>query len=482
MISLPLVASRGRHGSVLLWRREGKTFARSLSSTAARRDDTPNYTTLIPFLHSRKKLPPVCTDVEELQDLTEHVLDTPAGNLFQFERGNRSMDRQDRDEAWEVADGTVQMVEFLVRGHSAQIPGTLWNGWAPRTQVPPTEAEDPLTNLETITALLDRMWEEGLFYMEVRRDHLSQLVFEEELKAQEDPIEEDWRAFAGEEAKDTEPAKSKDGMDQMWENMQNQRRAARERGEIDAEDDFEDEYSAPQDAVEFGEKKSEAGEGDKGVMNDFALPGPTTEMYDILLDTMAVTALTAGDPQSFANRRASDILTANAAMELLGTIDYRHGLDSGDDLNNNPHTMPTQISYNGVMRTCVNLHWDGKNEVLRDLALIGATTASDNLTLSSLPRNSSTYAYQMQLLAKYMPACEARGRMIHGLWMMARRDGVFDGQVLDAYMQASTPSNTPIFEEFIEKHIRDKDWRKDGPQRWRRRVKTRRLTRRQTTY
>lgn len=444
---------------------------------AAKRNDTPSFSTLIPFLHSRKKLPPVCTDVEELQERTEHVLGTPAGNLFQFQRGSRRMDRQDRDEAWEIADATVQMVEFLVRGHSAQIPGTLWNGWAPRGQVPPTEAEDPLTNLETITALVDRMWEEGLFYMEVRKDHLSQLVFEEELKSQEDPIEEDWKAFAGEE--DAEPAKSKDEMAQVWENMQNQRRAARERGEIDPDDDFEDDSSAEQDGVE---QKPETGEGPKGIMEDFALPGPTTDMYDILLDTMAVTALTAGDPQSFADRRASDILTANAAMEVLGNVELRHELDGGDNVNNNPHTMPTQISYNGVMRTCVNLHWDGKNEVLRDLAIVGAMGASDNLTLSSLPRNSSTYAYQMQLLAKYMPACEARGRMIHGLWMMARREGVFDGHVLDAYMQASTPSNTPIFEEFIEKHIRDKDWRKDGPQRWRRRVKKHRLTRRQTTY
>ena len=104
---------------------------------------------------------------------------TPAGNLFQFDRTTCDLDRRDRDRAWQQADGTVQMVEYLIRGYSAQIPGSLWNRWASDASA----AEDPLANLETMVQLLDRIYEEGHFFMQVRKGHLSQLVYEEENQA-----------------------------------------------------------------------------------------------------------------------------------------------------------------------------------------------------------------------------------------------------------------------------------------------------------
>jgi hypothetical protein len=444
MSSMHRLISRGRPGGWLVLRNKGGLYlARPFSSEAVLQKSPPTES-LIPFLHSYKTLAPACTDVEELKERTEHVLTTQAGNLFQFDRTSRDLSREDRDEAWRQADGSVQMVEYLMRGYSAQIPGTLWNVWAPNATV----AEDPLTNLETMVKLLDRMYEEGHFFMHVRKEHLSQLEWEEERQASIDPIVEDWRQFAREDT---------------------------------VVDDDDEEIEEKMEGLEDFEVDDDGDEEDD-TRNDYALPGPTTEMYDVMLDSVAVTAAEAGDPKAFASRPASDILTAKFALSVFDTILFRHGLDGGGVYNDNPHTMPTQISFNAVIRTAANLYYDGKNEVLRDSALMAAFGANDVMTHSNVPQNSATYAYLIQVLAKYVPACESRGNMVHGLWKMARSDGVYNGDVQEAYLKASEPSNSSAHDEWIEANLRGKDWRTDAPQRWRRRVQKYRMVPRQTTY
>lgn len=445
MISIQRLMVRGRNGGYMIFRRQsGGSLTCRLSSVAAE-PQTNGSQAILPFLHSRKHAAPACTDVEELQERTEHVLTTPAGNLFQFDPTTCDLDRSDRDQAWQQADGSVQMVEYLIRGHSAQIPGTLWNRWASDAAT----AEDPLTNLETMVQLVDRIYEEGHFYMQMRKGHLSQLVYEDENQANHDPVAESWKAFAKEDV------------------------------DIQVDEEIEESVNVSFDDIEDDRDDDEV---EDDTMDDYALPGPTTEMYDVLLDSVAVTANQAGDPQVFASRPASNILTSNFAMEVFDTILLRHDLDGGGVYNDNPHTMPTQVSFNGVIRTVANLHYDGESEVLRDLALMVAFGANDVMTHTNVPQNASTYAYLIQVLAKYMPACKSRGNMVHGLWKLAKRDGVYNGDVKEAYLKASEPSNSPEHDEWIETNLRSSDWRTDVPHRWRRRVQKYRTIPRQTTY
>jgi hypothetical protein len=413
----------------------------------------------LPFLHSRKKLPSVCLDSIELKERTEQILESQVGALFEFNRNKRHVDRDDAQEAWQIATPTIQRVEYLLRGHSAQIPGTLWEKWSSGgggTNTIPA-ADDLLRPIEIMDALIERLVEEGSYYMEVRKVHLSQLAWEESIRKEEDPVANDWRKFA------------------------------RDNTIVD-DDEEDDDWKEFKKNVADKEKKGtddnnlEEEEGQDDLMMDYALPGPTVDMYDIFFDTLAVTADKMGDPRQFSARKASNLLTSRNVYDTFHKLYDRHTMDGGDDLNNNTYTMPTQISYNAAIRTVANLHYDGKSEVYRDLALAVALAMHDAITHSPLPNNSSTYAYILQVVSKYLPACELKGNVAHAFWKMAKTEGVYNDQVQKAYFQAHQPSNSARHDEWIDKNLKGFDWRTGVPQRWRRRVQKYRMIPKQTTY
>ena len=368
-------------------------------------------------------------------------------------------DDNDRTQAWKSADGTVQMVEYLLRGHAARVPGTLWHGWTVGSRGGSSSDDnnnnnnkavlDALESLDTMHRLLNRMWDEGQFYMTVRKGHYSQLAYEEELKEQEQEKEMDWKRFAREDTvlDDDDDNNDDDDKYASWQSN------ATEKG-ADEEDDTKE----------------------SSMLEDFAMPGPSTAMYDIYLDTLATTAALVGAPQD-------DVVNAKNALNILEIILYRHELDGGDEYNDNLHTMPTQISYNAVLRTAANLPVQhDNNEGHRDWALMAAFSAHDALTHSALERNSSTFCYLLQVVAKYMHASPARGNISRGLWKMAKKHGWYNEQVQDALLLANTPPNSDEHEAWMNEMIRDKDWVKDAPQRWRRRVQKDRDVPKQTTY
>jgi hypothetical protein len=398
----------------------------------------------LPFLHSRKKLPLACVDVVELKERTEQVLSSEVGSLFGFNRNKRQLDRDDAEEAWDTAGPTIQRVEYLLRGHAAQIPGTLWDGWTKATP-----SDDPLRAIEVMDALIERLVGEGSYYMKVREEHLSQLIWEESIRKEEDPVANDWRKFA----RDATIVEEDDDWKTFKKSLDKDR--AVDEDNLEEQDDL---------------------------MMDFASPGPTVGMYDILLDTLAVTADKMGDPRQFSARKASDLLTSRNVYDTFHKLYDRHRMDGGDDLNSNTYTIPTQISYNAAIRTVANLHYDGKSEVYRDLALGVALAMYDAITHSPLPNNSSTYSYILQAVSKYLPACEFKGNVAHAFWKMAKTEGVYNDQVQKAYLQAHQPSNSARHDEWIDKNLKGFDWRTEVPQRWRRRVQKYRMVPKQTTY
>lgn len=398
----------------------------------------------VPFLHSRKKLPPACLDPAELNDMTEQVLNTDHGNLFQFQRGGNTAGSSgnEQTDAWATADGTVQMVEYLMRGHAARVPGTLWDGWTP-TGASTGTSTDPMESLTMMDQLLARMWDEGHVYMKVRKEHWSQMAFEEDLRAgSAGGSSGDWTSFAREGTEASTTANSSQ---------------------------TDEEYANSSSNGEDG--------GADDTTEDFAMPGPSVHMYDMYLDAIASAAATipAAD--------ATSLLTASNAFNTFETVMYRHELDGGDEGNNNRHTMPTQISYNAVLRTAANLPFDNNgSEVQRDWALMAAFSTHDALTHSALERNSSTYAYLLQVVAKYMPPSTSRGNIARGLWKLAKTNGVYNDQVKEAFLMANATSNSEDHDVWLDENIRGKDWRTDAPQRWRRRVQKYRMVPKQTTY
>ena len=372
--------------------------------------------------------------------------------------------REDIRQAWSQADGTVQLVEYLMRGHAACVPGTLWQEYSKSSS---SSTTNPLDSLNTMTQLLDRVMEEGDFYMQVRKQHLSQVAesSDQSWESSDDNnnIAQDWKTFSGSRGDDEDDDFSSQSRREEDEDDQQQPQRSKKSQDMDDDEQEEEEVD---------------------VMYDFALPGPTVAMYDTLLDTIAVTA---GQAQDVANLKHADLATvvsSKGAFAILEMILLRHRLDGDDEFNDNIHTMPTQQSFNAVLRTVANLPYTkgASSETQRDWALMSAFSTMDCMMHSPLELNSSSYAYLLQVLAKYMPACTSRGNIAHALWTQAKMNGVYNDQVQAAFQAAQSPSNSSNHEEWMEANINNKDWRYDAPQRWRRRVKKFRYDPKQNKY
>lgn len=184
----------------------------------------------IPTKHSRNQLPQICSDQEELSALTSEIMEAPLGSLFSYDT-EKEVVREDiqahRLEAWSKADPVVQKVEYLLRGYSAGVEGTIWNRCMD---------EKPTKNVD-IQAMIDleeRLWREGEMYMTLRIERMDEL-------------------FGTKAAEKEEEDAGGDSMDQA--------------DEIGASNDSDDAK------LIYG--------------NDFAFPGPTIAMYEAILDSLA---------------------------------------------------------------------------------------------------------------------------------------------------------------------------------------------------
>lgn len=426
-----------------LLRRTVLTRAMQSAAVEARPD-------VLPVRHSRKKLPSVCLDPQQISEMTAQILEAPDGSLFSYESG-----ADNSHSAWSRADHTVQQVEFLMRGYAHSIPGTQWNRWLrafrPRLQ-------DPELSIMQIQALMDRMWKEGTTYMTLRAARL------EELYGPKNEDEDDDRPF------------DEDGSIEIdLEDLDGYLPDGESEEEDYLEHDTDDEDGVFEDILRSGSTTKNQGneeESPKGYFNDFALPGPTVHMHDIMLDCLACHPSYPGP----SNEGAPAI-----AFAALEDILSRNNLDGGDGRNTNPHTMPTAMSFNAPIRLAASLEFDiqskkKENLELRDSALILAFGAFDAMTHSAVDRNCATYAYLLDCIGKYVPTSKTKGNIAHGLFRHATTQGLIDKTVMDAFVRANTPSNGDEFDKWIS------SLELSVPMKWKRHVNVRRYHPREATY
>lgn len=257
-------------------------FARSRhrfsSMAAAAAGEEPSSSTvsaapLLPSRHSRKRLPPVCTDSVMLKELTDEILRAPEGTLFTYQT-----DRDSASEAWDAADPTCQKVDFLVRGYAAQLPGTTWQRWVMTKDdrnsiIDPEDLEAVTHNLSQMEALLDRIWDEGHAYMTVRADRLTEKTERMAIDASDEILQ----------------------LGSLYDDEEEEtlQLAAGDFGETEEESDEQDEEGGFGSEFGVSEMEDEADqvddldEGERPFMNDFALPGPTVDTFQTILDAMA---------------------------------------------------------------------------------------------------------------------------------------------------------------------------------------------------
>jgi hypothetical protein len=228
----------------------------------------------MPSRHSRQVLPPVCTDAVQLTEWTQQVMEAPVGSLFGYATTTsaHATTNNSRAAAWETADDTAQKVEFLVRGHAAQLPGTLWQRWLPPSAQPETvDSAAAALSLQAMEGLVDRIWDEGHAYMVVRADRLRETT--ERLETA-DASSETPPQLAGGDNSESNPNDSH--RPPSWESYSYESFASSAAGAVEGivEQDVEDETTAANEPF----------------MNDFSLPGPTVHMFHTLLDAMACSA------------------------------------------------------------------------------------------------------------------------------------------------------------------------------------------------
>jgi hypothetical protein len=132
----------------------------------------------LPTRHSRLLPPPICLDLAELREETERILDSKPGTLFTLGLSGGDV-RLQSDTAWMLCDPISQQVEYLIKGHSASVDGTIMN------RIHGSRGDNPENAMTSMAGLLDRMEEEGTSYMQLREQMFVQTCQEEERKKQQ---------------------------------------------------------------------------------------------------------------------------------------------------------------------------------------------------------------------------------------------------------------------------------------------------------
>lgn len=452
----------------------------------------------IPTKHSRKRLPLVLTDTAQLTELTAELLETDIGRLFTFEESPKISSRRSRgaigsyttrhqhvttgddlsssaatmmaqcDAAWEAADLTLQKVEAAVRGYARLVPGTMWNRWLPTE---PTTAESASTDasasdiLSLQKNLMDRIYEEGYAYMTVRAMRLEEM-------------------YGTKQSVEVEQVSQESGP-----SLDRRRLSILEEDHADIGNERELANLLLGEDADVGEEESIVPEAltTPSYMHDFALPGPTVSMYDTVLDTIACSAANVtSSAETNGNATAAAQDTLDAANYFHDLVFLRHITDGGDVSNTNPHTRPTAVTFNALIRTVSELPYhkiinlsDDEVQFRDDAVSTAITTLQAMHGCGVVHRNSATYRYTLHCVQKYMPASKIRGNIAAGIFHQARYFGLVNDSVVQAYIAANTPSNEAAYDDFIRDQLLPPgQW----PTKWKRESRKRRYHAREDTY
>ena len=388
----------------------------------------------LPTRHSIKKLPLICTDPAIRTQLTQDVLQAPWGSLFSYVNNNSNNNVQ---QAWHAADATVQKVEFVLRGHAHGLSGTTWHRWLPRDNTHATTSDEITETLLTMQQLVHRLHVEGASYMQLRAARLEEI---QGPKVNAHVMMEDLEMDLDDETdEDEDMVHSRQVFDSVEALQDDINAFARDQG-IDASSDS-DSDSDSSSSSDSDNESDDISAAEPTYMDDFAIPGPTTHMYDTLLDAMACHA-----------GNSTDVVTARDTYQLLEEILSRHAMDGGDAHNAMGYTRPTIQSYNASIRVAAQLPFDASdtrpsNLSRRDDAIHLGFCAFGALSESQLvQRNSATYTYLLQVISKYFPASRSRGHIARGMLLHARDQGLLDAPLLEAYRLANEPSNGSEFD------------------------------------
>jgi len=343
---------------------------------------------------------------------------------------------------------TQQMAEYILRGYNVTLPNSLVQTthpesitdeqWKPPVQLNDQRTESYVHTLEQMISLLERIELEGSVYVELRSKFRAQLARRNENDNHNDT------------PSDTQP-------------------------DNPAPTDVEDKQASTmtQLTTTYG-----------------APPGPSTVMYDLILDAIASTLPSLQPSSAITWIKRADSLRLRALARHNLDIDART-----DSLN--LESLPTPLTFNAVLRAAANATYDGTHEELRDVALNAAFVMYDGMHHHSIvSRNTATYRDVLRAVGKYMPVSPSKGNIAYALFVKAcEEERVLDETIVDVLLngvvtyggaEGEADSLGMDFDNWIETEVKVQFTHdKNGygfPIKWSSKKKTKRYDRRFAAY
>lgn len=433
---------------------ESEASNSALASDSTETEETPiiSEPRKFPTRHSRHH-PPAIAPATVLKVETDNILNSRVGSLFGYDSSTQTLKSKlnEYEEAHALAHPIQEKVLYLMRGYanlidgsivqtnksSYQVPGVISVGSVEPTPTPSLDIS-PMEIVETMMKLVNRMEKEGEVYVQLRSKFRLQLAQTRSL-----------------------PAVLGDLID-----------------DVDIKNDSDEAET------EDEEQEKNAWRFDKLVSSFGSPPGPTTSMYDLVLDAHACLL-----SQSSEHNETTIISLLQSSYDLLEQLEHRHELDESQGYRYTSN-QPTQCTYNSVLRGCASLSPSvaAASDEARDLALVHATRIFDTMVKTTggvVVRNSATYAYYLQAIRNLLPKSPAAGNIAHGVWFQAmNHDCVIDVNVVNALLQYEE-GYSEDFDEWLADVRNRYDESLNGfgfPVKWSRNKKARRFDKRFNCY
>lgn len=400
---------------------EASTTRPSSSSSGIKA--APNVTErkqIIPTRHSMHFPEDICTDPVELGDLTQKLLDQKPGNSgYQYDGDLVALDRH------------RQKILYVVRGHSSNIPNTLYSR-------PDSSNASMVSSVGTIIDILVKAEEEDDAQRELfmRRQQVTPPTYQfDDVVTKEDEAIEIGSSTFGE-------------VDDMFSSIIEHKHQHEQ--ELEQQDTAEDsDFLAIERAMsklghtvdgegEMDESKTSISFSDNSSPIDAIM---TVAMYETLLDALAGASqsmVTSNDEQKddVESLLQNEMLRPSSVLEMVKLTIERAKVEDPASI----------VTYNAALRTIMNLgrfynrkeggHSSSSFSRYRDEVLHAGLGVYNLLTHNpfGVKRNAQSIKYLLLILEQTIPPSRVRGNMSVTLWHQASREGVVTPSLVECFL------------------------------------------------
>lgn len=387
----------------------------------------------LPTRHSRHNKPPVAP-TDSLNVECQKIMDAPPGTLFVYNSKNLHQDKVTEYEQGLMECHVLQQkVEYLLRGYSSMIPGSLVHSqsshYHQEQTTKPTSSYDEV--ILKMIQLVERLDLEGKAYVELRSKYRSQLAHVSSHSSQQHS--------SSQSSQTPFETNHQDDIQQPSQGHDNDNLQSNQNKEVEDDDD-ETEFIIDETTDNHAWRMNAL------ILHYGAPPGPTNAMYDLILDAIAVSVGSSNNALAMLEHSRN---LYNQSLQRY-ELDAKAGTDAL-----NPESCPTAATFNAVIRgaakaAVLRAHND---EQVRDYAMENAFFAFNAMYHHPIVhRNAATYRYMLEMMEAVFPVGAMRGNIAAAMWEQAVQDKVVDLSLFEVMKRfANASSHGEMFDVWWKK-------------------------------